>query len=273
MKQESFTLPEMPAMEFAVTRTVLDAASPLNHNEAHIHDSWEVYVNLSGNVAFAVEDRLYAVSRGSVIVTMPYEYHHCIYRSDAPHAHYWITFSAGRNPEFLRPLFAREKGVDNRIDLDEEKLKELCGVLDGLTDNRTDELNRRILVLRFFRILMSGTHSGKAEELDKLPGDVSAALAYMDQHLREEFDIQTLAEACSVSVNTLERHFRESLGTSPFLMLKNKRLFTSMMYLRSGSSVTEAAMKSGFSDYSNYIQIFRKRFGITPGQYKKTYGG
>ena len=48
-----------------------------------------------------------------------------------------------------------------------------------------------------------------------------------------------------------------------------KRLFASMMYLKSGSSVTEAALQNGFSDYSGYIQLFRKQFGMTPGQYKK----
>jgi AraC-like DNA-binding protein len=36
-----------------------------------------------------------------------------------------------------------------------------------------------------------------------------------------------------------------------------------------GDTVTEAALKSGFSDYSNYIQLFKKQFGMTPLQYKK----
>jgi AraC-like DNA-binding protein len=52
-------------------------------------------------------------------------------------------------------------------------------------------------------------------------------------------------------------------------MLRKKRLFASMLALRNGDTVTEAAMKSGFSDYSNYIQLFKKQFGITPLQYKK----
>lgn len=269
MKQNTFTLPAMPEMKFSVTRTVLDAASALNQNEAHIHKECEVYINLSGNVAFGVEDRLYAVSRGTVIITMPYEYHHCIYRSNDLHEHFWITFSAERDQDFLRLFFDREKGINNRIDLDEGALTELCGVLDGLLDNRAEGLERRILILRFFRILMEGSHTWSAENMDRLPPDVSAALVYMDQHLQEELDIRTLAQACNVSVNTLERHFKDSLGTSPFVMIRKKRLFASMMYLKSGSSVTEAAIKSGFSDYSNYIQLFRRQFGLTPGQYKR----
>lgn len=273
MKQSSFTLTAMPEMEFSVTRTALDAASVLNQNDAHIHEECEVYINLSGNVAFAVEDRLYDVSRGTVIITMPYEYHHCIYRSNDLHEHYWITFSAQKDQDFLKLFFAREKGVNNKIHLDEAMLSRLCDVLEQLMDSRTESLERRILILQFFRILTEGSGTAQAEALDRLPEDVVEALQYMDAHMREELDIRSLAEACNVSVNTLERHFKESLGVSPIAMLRKKRLFASMMYLKSGSSVTEAAAMSGFSDYSNYIQLFKKQFGMTPGHYKKKLKG
>ena len=106
-------------------------------------------------------------------------------------------------------------------------------------------------------------------ETQQLPKDVNKALAYMDAHLQEDIDIKQLAALCNVSINTLERHFESSLGISPFEMLKRKRLIISMMYLKSGCTVTEAAQKSGFVDWSNYIQLFHKKFGITPGQYKK----
>ena len=223
MGQKRFTMPLMPQMELAVTKTILDAESPLNQNEAHIHKECEVYVNLSGNVAFAVEDRLYSVSRGSVIITMPYEYHHCIYRSNVPHEHYWITFSASSDYEFSELFFNREKGINNRIDLTEAALTELCEILERLIDGRMDGLDRRMLVLRFFRLLMDGAGVSSAGNSDQLPADVASALKYVDLHLQEELDIRTLAQACNVSINTLERHFKDSLGISPFAMIRKKK--------------------------------------------------
>jgi len=271
MKQAIFTMPPMPEMEFAITRTKLDASSPMNVNEAHIHKTCEVYVNLSGKVSFAVEDRLYPISRGSVIVTMPYEYHHCIYHSDEPHEHFWITFSAQNDQEYLNLFFGREKGMDNRIVLEEPALEKLCELLEVLMDEKVQMLDRRIGILQFFRILSEGQRSTQFAPAQKLPQTVETALGYMDQNLAQELDIQMLARKCHVSVNTLERHFRESLGITPFAAIRRKRLFVSMMYLRKGESVTAAARKSGFSDYSNYIQLFRKQFGITPGQYKNQF--
>lgn len=269
MKHHAFVLPGMAEMAFSITKTELSADSPLNQNDAHVHQACEVYVNLSGDVAFAVEDRLYAISRGSVIITKPYEYHHCIYRSNIPHAHYWITFSARESEPFLNLFFDREKGINNRIDLDEAALQELCTVLDALLDTPGEGLRQRILTLRFFEVLSRGTPVEYAREMTGLPPEVAAALAYMEEHLGETMAIEDLAEAGGVSVNTLERHFRQAMGRTPFAMLRSKRLFASMMVLKSGCSVTEAAMQSGFGDSAYYIQLFKKKFGMTPARYKK----
>lgn len=60
--------------------------------DQHIHSECEIYFNLSGDVSFMAGDNVYPVSRGSLIITRPYEYHHCIYHSDAVHRYYRALF-------------------------------------------------------------------------------------------------------------------------------------------------------------------------------------
>jgi len=122
-------------VDFSINHLDIDAASSLNQNETHIHKECEIYLNLSGNVCFEVENHLYPISRGSVIITRPYEYHHCIYRSNARHEHFWITFSAEESEDLFRLFFGREKGTNNLIILDEAQLKECCFVLNDLLKN------------------------------------------------------------------------------------------------------------------------------------------
>ena len=271
MKTRSLTLPTVSAAEISVSHVDLDAGSTLNHNESHIHSACEIYLNLSGDVVFEVENRIYPIHRGSVIITRPYEYHHCIYLSEKRHEHFWITFSAAERDEFLKMFFSREKGKDNLILLDEKQLESLCRVLEGLLRNEMDRLQQRIDFLRIFQILSAGKSEEHTLSSSQLPGDVALALRFMDDHLAEELDMGAIAAACSVSVTTLERHFKDAFHSTPFAMLRKKRLFCSMEHLRKGDSVAEAALKSGFSDYSNYIQLFKKQFGITPLCYKKKF--
>ena len=261
----------MSEIDFTISYEDMDVDSSFNQNGSHIHKECEIYINLSGDVSFEVEKRIYPVSRGSVIITRPYEYHHCIYHSNACHKHFWITFSAEGNEDFLQMFFDREKGTNNWIILNEEQLNECCMVIDNLLNNHNNSLMRRINFLQIFRIL-SGVGSRQNEnDIEHLPKDVATAIIYMDNHLTEDMSVDELSGACNVSINTLERHFKETLGVSPIALLRKKRLIASMEHLRNGSSVTEAAFKSGFSDYSNYIQLFRKQFKITPLQYKKNF--
>lgn len=57
-----------------------------------------------------VEDQIYSVSAGSVIITRPYEYHHCIYHSNERHRHYLVLFSADNNEKIL-DIFLTERQV------------------------------------------------------------------------------------------------------------------------------------------------------------------
>lgn len=219
---------------------------------------------------FEVENRIYPISRGSVIITSPYEYHHCIYQSNQPHEHYWITFSADHKESFLNLFFNREKGTDNLILLNNSQLTDICMVLKNLLKSGNDSLNQRIDFLRMIQILINGKRDESIENLEDMPMDVITALQYMDLHLTEALDIYSIAAASNVSVNTLERHFKDTLDITPSAMLRKKRLIYSMKHLRNGDTISEAAIKSGFTDYSNYIHLFRKQFGMTPLQYKKS---
>ena len=269
VKTTNFSLRKMSHTDCTISHVCITPESPLNQSESHVHKECEIYINLTGDVSFEVENRLYPITRGSVIITRPYEYHHCLYHSDRPHEHLWITFLADENEDFLQFFFARKKGDDNLILLSTELLEGLFPIFDALQNKDTDSLNRRIAFLQLFSILLLGKREAYASVNHQIRPDVEKALQYMDDHLTEDLNLHMLSHICKVSSNTLERHFKEDLGKTPFVMLRQKRLYASMQYLRNGDTVSEAAIKSGFPDYSNYIQIFRKQFGLTPLQYKK----
>ncbi len=271
MTGTTFSLGEMSKVDFSIRYTEMDPGASQKHHDTHVHKECEIYVNLSGNVSFEVENHIYPISRGSVIITRPFEYHHCLYHSNDRHDHFWIIFSADEKQEFLEMFFDREKGKNNLILLDEEQLNEACRLMTLLTDDKADSLSRRILFLQLMQVLRQSRTGTGAGVADTMPNDIVLALRFMDDHLTEDVDVVTLAAACNVSVNTLERHMKHTLGITPFAMLRKKRLIASLAWLREGDSVTEAALKSGFSDYSNYIQLFRKQFGLTPLQYQKKF--
>lgn len=85
-------------------------------------------------------------------------------------------------------------------------------------------------------------------------------------------DIRTVGDILSshfVSSATLTRWFRKYLRTSPKEYLESVKLSNAAALLANGYSVTQACMRSGFSDCSRFIVLFKKKFGTTPLKYKK----
>ena len=273
MYANSFDLPGLSPLAVSVSHAVIDAESPLNHNETHIHKECEIYLNLTGDVSFEVENKLYAISKGSVVITRPYEYHHCIYHSNSLHDHYWITFSVSPEDPFADLFFKRKRGEGNLLLLEADALSEACGILEELGKKETDVFQKRILFLRLLYLLKNAGVQDNGVSMPDLPRDVILAMDFIGNHMEEDISVKQMADAAYVSVNTLERHFKTYFHTTPVRLLKRKRVIYSMQLLRQGYSVADVAAKCGFSDYSNYIQYFRKQFGMTPMQFKKAHKG
>lgn len=239
-----------------------------NNCDNHIHNECEIYINLSGDVSFAVENSVYPVMPGGIIVTRPLEYHHCIYHTNRLHKHFWFLFSAAGNERLFDIFYKRELGKNNLLMLPTDKTKELFSLCHSITEGCADETKKYFL---FFK-LISLLNDANAVNAPDISGSdcIIKAINCINRNLSHNISVTEIARECNVSVNTLERRFLRELNISPAAYIKKKRLANAAKLLSEGHSVTEAAELSGFADCSNFISLFKKAYQITPLQYKKT---
>ncbi len=251
----------------------LDSTSPRNQFKSHVHPECEIYLNLSGDVSFMVENHIYPISSGDIIITRPYEYHHCIYHSNALHRHYWMLLSSNGNEALMKPFFDRPVGVGNLIVLSAQKNKELQELFRSMLQSEAEEPEKTLQFLTILSILQTGALADPSKAHTLLPPDLALALSYINDNFSKAISVKELATVAHVSVNTLERHFLNHLQISPYEFIKQKRLMYAAELLGKGKTVAEASSESGFADYSHFISIFKRFFGITPLQYKKQVSG
>ena len=237
-----------------------------NSESNHVHPQCEIYVNLTGNVSFMVENKVYPVTHGNAIISMPYEYHHCIYNDSTPHEHFWILFSSDGNEELFPMFFERIKGEGNLISLSEKHAENLIQICYMLMEDKP--VYERYELFFALISLLSKKEEASPQKQVSLPADLQKAIEYIQKNLSYELSIEQVAKHAHVSINTLERHFSETLGVSPSQFIRTKRLANAARLLKEGKNVIEACMESGFSDCSYFISLFRKNFGITPYKYK-----
>ena len=266
-KTRAFSLSEFAGFGFQIQYSETDRASHVFEIDLHTHDVYELYVNLSGDVSFLVENQLYTLSRGEVVLTRPGQQHHCVYRSDAVHQLFWILFDAGKNPE-IAAFVEREIGTGciRMTDAGREEFIDLCGEL--MREDASDAL-RWGHFWRMLMLLRAGAAHRQPEEAH-LPEDLARILACIESHITEPLQVRDIARTLYISESTIQRRFLAYLGMKPAAYLRSKKLELAAKLLREGASVLDAGLGTGFSDNSHFIRIFKERYGVTPLAYRKS---
>lgn len=105
----------------------------------------------------------------------------------------------------------------------------------------------------------------------QLSSTVLTVMEYIDTHFLEISTVEQLSKQLHMSVSYICRLFRSQLSQTPYKYITDKKLEYAKNLLCQRSSVTEAALSAGFYGSSLFIQTFKKKFGITPGEYQKLY--
>ena len=267
--------PELPPFEMEYYGALTEVAQSPRIYPPHVHDTLELYILVEGDVSFMVEDRLYRMESGDILVTKPNELHHCILNSRSPHRHFCFNFRA--NSDFLcADLLAHAYGKDNLISPTAEEKKKILTLCEDLLS--ADESGRSALVCYSYavRLIASVTESLRPTAETRVPKDeLPPVLRSLLNDLNEGFatcdGFEALCEKYFISQSTLNRLFRKHLQTTPRHYLEGKRLAYSRVLLCEGKRVTEVVEEAGFGDCSHYIRIFHARFGMTPLQYQRSH--
>ena len=234
----------------------------------HIHDVLEVYVLIEGDVSFAVESSHYKLEPGDVIITKPNEMHNCILNSRSVHRHLCFWFDTGA--EFIFEEFLRhELGHGNLIRVDEENKRRLENIYGALIESNKNgdkhaEFYMTLEILGILRKFINNDQEGI-----QLPPVMKEMLLDIHRNIKTIKNLDYLSAKYFISQSTIYRMFTTYLNTTPKYYIETKKLAFSRKLLKGGLSVSEAAAEAGFTDVSNFIRLFKKRFGITPREYRE----
>ena len=108
----------------------------------------------------------------------------------------------------------------------------------------------------------------------QLSKECALAKRYIDANYSKNITLDSLAEITHINKFYLAHSFTECMGQSPINYLAEVRLTASKQQLTtSNMSIAQIASNNGFSSQSYFSQIFKKKVGITPQQYRKRNSG
>ena len=102
------------------------------------------------------------------------------------------------------------------------------------------------------------------------PHKLRRAVEYIDDNLRSELTLASLAESVALSAGHFAHAFRQAIGVTPHRYVLERRVERAKTLLRtSDMAITEIADRVGCSSPSHFSVLFHRITGVTPRQFRK----
>ncbi|WP_160720516.1 AraC family transcriptional regulator [Bacillus sp. USDA818B3_A] len=163
----------------------------------------------------------------------------------------------------------------NRIPLDERILSlwdhlYLENHQTLIPDNQLVDYLFRSLCLSLKRTIQGTNAVHKQPPNTKFVADLIKR--YIEDHFMEQFSIEDLAKNVGLSVSRASHLFKETYGITIIQSAINMRLKNAIDRMRYTPMTLEVIAEScGFGSYSYFHKAFKKRFGISPKEYRDMF--
>lgn len=134
-------------------------------------------------------------------------------------------------------------------------------------------MDRQFLQLKVMELLMLLSRIPQEEEDRYCSSEQTQLAHHLRDHLltnREGYiSLEQLAEEHGMSVSHLQKLFKQTYGVPVYHYIKEYRLEQAAVELvRSTRPVTQIAQNAGYDNASKFSEAFRKRYEMTPSQYR-----
>ena len=250
--------------------------------EAHNHSAVEILLTLEGTVTYTVEDKLYQVRKGEILIVPPDTLHSLsmgegssrylfLFEPDAIMSMRDIKYMASY---FNKPFHLRD-GSDAHV-----RIRELLLRANDAYEKREMLWNTLCYscILRIYAILgqhyLGSVRPHTGDSTGNMDAEVvNAVMTYVNNHYREDLTLEEVAQFAGFSRYYFSRSFKKQTGYSFKEYLCQKRVQVAMdLLIRTNRSMRDVALESGFGSVATFNRVFREKKGCTPSQYRTIYG-
>ena len=242
----------------------------------HYHEFCKLLLLISGRGGYVVDGQRYLLQPGDMVLIGSRSAHRPELEEDSGYERIIIYIS----PEFLQQsstadcdlmdLFSAQHG--HVLRLKEAERKKVFAMAAALEKELSgDDYGREILSnTDLLRLLVEiGRQQRRKDAQNPLPvmpqnPRVLEWMHYIDRHLAEDLDMDSLAERFYISKYHMMRLFRSETGLTIHTYLMQRRLMVARQLIEKGMRATEACYRCGFRSYSSFTRAYNKHLGSTP---------
>ena len=255
------------------------------HMDLHWHEELQFTLVTNGSVTMQVDGKIHILKEGDAIFINRNLLH---ITSDLPETGRYISINF---PDKLLGFFAGSRMERNYVIpftnhycfpaiVFQEGVKWQKRILDELWELQDILLEKEFLyeykvsqkLITIWMILITNARDQLASPSRKYirkQERMQKMLSFIHENYMESILLRDIAAEANVSIGECCRCFSELVRESPNRYLLGYRISRAMEMLnRTELSVTEIALECGFHDTSHFIQYFKKKTSMTPGEFR-----
>lgn len=268
----------------SLTDTILDENYKV---EPHIHPRLEISFIKSGSGLYRIDDRLYELRTGDVVLISSTEYH-CIEMLPGGHLvncviHFnpeflWSSLKNSIDYRFLQIFFKRSAKFSNVLDRDNPATAGIYRLLQEIQQEFIDRMPGYELMIK---IKLQNVFANIIRYYDYCSDDDTPSIStrdlkiirevyiHIDNHLNENLTLETLAGIANMSPSYFSTFFKKYNGRSPFEYITDRRVRRAIELIQtSNRSLTDIAFSCGFNNSTSFIKAFHRVVGNPPSHYR-----
>lgn len=269
-----------------------------NMDSFHMHKMYEVYYLMEGSRKYFIDDSIYLVNAGSLVLIDADSVHKTSSMGDIPHSRIVVNFRLDFLEDFsdqvkalnltsifktkftVLPLsFKYKLTIENILsrlmdlqDYEEHQDANLTTNENGISSQAV--LSKLLLseLLIHIKEYINVLEQKEYESHQIVNNKVDKIIKYICKHYTEDLTLTSIAEQFYISPFYLSKIFKRSTNLSIVEYINSLRIRQAKELLETSSTkIAEIAEIVGFSSSSHFSRTFKLVTGLSPQQYKKFY--
>lgn len=264
---------------------------PANNMDVfHWHDFMEISYIQDGNGIYEVEDKVFSVQKGDIVIVNNIERHRVTYNAEEPlyetvmHFEPRLIWSRENSPfdyNYLKLFLYNGTNFSNKPELSEKTKGNITSLISEIVEEYTHkkpyyELMIKSRLLTVITILIRQCDAkidnacdfiAKRNNIDRL----EKILRYINENFNKDISLEIVAHKFFMNASYFSDFFKKNIGVNFSEYLTRLRISEAIRLLNeTGDNSTQIAFACGFNNTSSFYNAFKKITGMNPGEYKRS---
>lgn len=235
-----------------------------------VRDHYLLHFVVRGKGVLKSKQQEYHISAGEGFLICPEETTIYSADEDAPWEYYWVGFKGPEALEILHGFNIDENFPVVRT----EEIAPTAALFDEMCRICETPSHSRYVLMAHLYLILDRFHQSQEEGVSRRSsaGDsyFDQAILYINDNYAYDINVEDVAGYVGIDRTYLYRIFMEHVGISPVRYLLKVRMERACELLaKTGLSVYEISLSTGYTDTSHFSGTFKKYFGESPTQYRR----